>query len=130
MINIIYQLFEKNIFGWKIFVSNNCYMIFYQNPRFLAISWHLRYNAFTLNSKGLIFFSLLLMPLEYPLEYTLSLELLFMRVKDRVNLIIFTVALLIVRQPTQCIVFAVQCFCLRGNKDPSVLCQQGIKGLL
>ena len=70
------------------------------------------------------------MPLEYPLEYTLSLELLFMRVKDRVNLIIFTVALFIERQPTQCIVFAVQCFCLRGNKDPSVLCQQGIKGLL
>ena len=44
-----------------------------------------------------------------------------MRVKDRVNLIIFTLALFIVSQTMQCIVLAVQYFDLQGNKDPSVL---------
>ena len=44
-----------------------------------------------------------------------------MRVKDRVNLIIFTLALFIVSQSMQFIVLAVQCFDLQGNKDPSVL---------
>ena len=42
----------------------------------------------------------------------------FMRAKDCVNLNIFTVALFIVCQTTQCIVLAVQCFYARGNKDP------------
>ena len=37
-----------------------------------------------------------------------------MRVKDRVNLIIFTVAFFILPQTTQCIVLAVQCFYLTG----------------
>ena len=34
---------------------------------------------------------------------------------------IFTLALFIVSQAMQCIVLAVQCFDLQGNKDPSVL---------
>ena len=41
--------------------------------------------------------------------------------EDRVNLIILTVALFIVSQTMQCIALTVQCFYLRGNKDPSVL---------
>ena len=45
----------------------------------------------------------------------------FMSAKDCLNLIIFTVALFIVCQTTQCIVLAVQGSYLRGNKDPSVL---------
>ena len=44
-----------------------------------------------------------------------------MRVKDRVNLIIFKLALFMVTQTMQSIVLAVQCFNLWGNKDPSVL---------
>ena len=53
-----------------------------------------------------------------PTTPTLSLKLFFMRAK---NLIIFTLALFIVRPTTQCILLAVQCFYLRGNKDPSAL---------
>ena len=53
-----------------------------------------------------------------PTTRTLSLKLFFMRAK---NLIIFTLALFIVRPTTQCILLAVQCFYLRGNKDPSAL---------
>ena len=41
--------------------------------------------------------------------------------EDRINLIILTVALFIVSQTMQCIALTVQCFYLRGNKDPSVL---------
>ena len=44
-----------------------------------------------------------------------------MKAKDRVNLIIFTEALFIVYQTTQCIALAAPCFYLRGNKDPLVL---------
>ena len=35
-------------------------------------------------------------------------------------MIIYTLALFIVSQTTQCIVFAVQCFDLQGKKDPSL----------
>ena len=44
-----------------------------------------------------------------------------MRAEDRANLIILTVALFIVSQTMQCIALTLQCFYLRGNKDPSVL---------
>ena len=43
-----------------------------------------------------------------------------MSAKDRVKLNIFTVALFVVCQTTQCIVLTVQYFCFRGNKVPSV----------
>ena len=56
-----------------------------------------------------------------PTTPTLSLKLFFMRAKNRANSIIFTLALFIVRPTTQCILLAVQCFYLRGNKDPSAL---------
>ena len=51
----------------------------------------------------------------------LSLKLSFVSAKDRVNWNIFTLALLIVCQLTQCIVLIVQCFYLRRNKGLSVL---------
>ena len=57
------------------------------------------------------------------------LKLSFMSAEDRANLIIFTLALLIVSQGVQCITLTVQCFSLRKKKGPSVFCQQGIKGL-
>ena len=44
-----------------------------------------------------------------------------MSAKDRANLNVFTVALFLVCQPMQFIVLTVQCFYLRGKKDPSVL---------
>ena len=51
----------------------------------------------------------------------LSLKLSLMSAKDRVNLNIFTTALFIVCQTTQCIVLAVPYFYLRRNEGPSVL---------
>ena len=45
----------------------------------------------------------------------LSLKLFFLNAKDRVNFNIFTVALFIVRQTTQYIALAVQCFHLKGS---------------
>ena len=49
------------------------------------------------------------------------LKLSFMCAKDRANLYIFTVALLIVCQMKQCIVLKVLCFYLRRSKVPLVL---------
>ena len=49
------------------------------------------------------------------------MKLSFMSEKDCVNWNIFTIALFIVCQITQCIVLTVQCFYLRRNKGPSVL---------
>ena len=56
-----------------------------------------------------------------------SLKLFFVSAKDPVNLNIFTVALLIVCQMTQCMVLTVKCFYLRRNKGPSVLWQAKFK---
>ena len=56
-----------------------------------------------------------------------SLKLSFMSAKNCVHLNIFTVALFIICQATQCIVLSVQHFYLRRNKG-LFFCQQGIKG--
>ena len=53
----------------------------------------------------------------------LSLKLSFMCSKDRVNLSIFTVALFIVCQMTQCIVLTVQCFYLWRSKGETKMLQ-------